>query len=264
MLTSFLKKMRGIEAVQMASIQRLSLATASAATIITVQPTPVTAVSIVEVPYTWTVSLVGDTTAGPISRSRFSNGYFSESDSLSADLIVSLAHTPPKNFARQLDPLPTDVEVFLGGLLSVSQLIRTTNNLTSIATADASVNADGLGMLNIGMGYAPNGSTKFESLKGFLGEGSFDVSGELNVFVACNAGFCNNPPGAPTPRVSNAHLTINAGVVNGESGIIRYEEIPVPEPLTILGSATALGFGAFFKRKLKSSESSEKETINVG
>jgi hypothetical protein len=39
---------------------------------------------------------------------------------------------------------------------------------------------------------------------------------------------------------------------------------PVPEPLTILGTATALGFGAFFKRKLKSSESSEKETINVG
>jgi hypothetical protein len=32
----------------------------------------------------------------------------------------------------------------------------------------------------------------------------------------------------------------------------------VPEPLTILGSATALGFGAFFKRKLKSSKSLEK------
>jgi hypothetical protein len=40
--------------------------------------------------------------------------------------------------------------------------------------------------------------------------------------------------------------------------------VPVPEPLTILGTATALGFGAFFKRKLKSSESAEKETINVG
>jgi hypothetical protein len=40
--------------------------------------------------------------------------------------------------------------------------------------------------------------------------------------------------------------------------------VEVPEPLTILGSATALGFGAFFKRKLKSSKTSEKETINVG
>jgi hypothetical protein len=40
--------------------------------------------------------------------------------------------------------------------------------------------------------------------------------------------------------------------------------VRVPEPLTILSSATALGFGAFFKRKLKSSESISKETINVG
>jgi hypothetical protein len=39
---------------------------------------------------------------------------------------------------------------------------------------------------------------------------------------------------------------------------------PIPEPLTILGSATALGFGAFFKRKLKPSQFSEKETTKVG
>jgi hypothetical protein len=44
----------------------------------------------------------------------------------------------------------------------------------------------------------------------------------------------------------------------------QFRAAPVPEPLTILGTATALGFGAFFKRKLKSSESAEKETINVG
>ena len=35
--------------------------------------------------------------------------------------------------------------------------------------------------------------------------------------------------------------------------------VAAPEPLTILGSATAVGFGAFFKRKRKLSESSEKE-----
>ncbi|MFM7439582.1 MAG: PEP-CTERM sorting domain-containing protein [Snowella sp.] len=33
----------------------------------------------------------------------------------------------------------------------------------------------------------------------------------------------------------------------------------VPEPLTILGATTAVGFGAFFKRKRKLSESSEKD-----
>jgi hypothetical protein len=37
----------------------------------------------------------------------------------------------------------------------------------------------------------------------------------------------------------------------------------IPEPLTILGSAAALGFGAFFKRKLKSSKSISKEIAKV-
>ena len=37
----------------------------------------------------------------------------------------------------------------------------------------------------------------------------------------------------------------------------------VPEPLTILGSVTAAGFGAFFKRKRKLSEFSEKDKIKA-
>ncbi len=38
----------------------------------------------------------------------------------------------------------------------------------------------------------------------------------------------------------------------------------VPEPLTILGAATAVAFGAGFKRKLKRSNSIERETTQVG
>lgn len=56
-----------------------------------------------------------------------------------------------------------------------------------------------------------------------------------------------------------------AGLPSGEIMFDTTDPIePIPEPLTILGTATALGFGAFFKRKLKPSQSSEKETINVG
>jgi hypothetical protein len=39
--------------------------------------------------------------------------------------------------------------------------------------------------------------------------------------------------------------------------------VAAPEPLTILGSATAAGFGVFFKRKRKLSESSEKDNIKI-
>jgi hypothetical protein len=68
-------------------------------------------------------------------------------------------------------------------------------------------------------------------------------------------------------RVSfNANqILINWNGLSYENGTkVKVNFTPVPEPLTILGTATALGFGAFFKRKLKSSESAEKETINVG
>jgi hypothetical protein len=52
---------------------------------------------------------------------------------------------------------------------------------------------------------------------------------------------------------------------DGTNGInANRSSYKVPEPLTILGTATALGFGAFFKRKLKSSESISKEIAKVG
>lgn len=41
------------------------------------------------------------------------------------------------------------------------------------------------------------------------------------------------------------------------------ERKPVPEPFTILGSLSALSFGAYFKRQLKSSKSSQKATAKV-
>ncbi len=37
------------------------------------------------------------------------------------------------------------------------------------------------------------------------------------------------------------------------------EPVAIPEPLTILGSVTAMGFGTFFKRKLSRSKSSSKK-----
>lgn len=45
---------------------------------------------------------------------------------------------------------------------------------------------------------------------------------------------------------------VSVGVDADEVSIAS--SVVVPEPLTILGSATALGFGSFFKRKLKSSK----------
>jgi hypothetical protein len=50
----------------------------------------------------------------------------------------------------------------------------------------------------------------------------------------------------------NQHLPSGWNDLDGTQSFKGIVEVGVvPEPLTILGSATALGFGAMFKRKLK-------------
>jgi hypothetical protein len=46
--------------------------------------------------------------------------------------------------------------------------------------------------------------------------------------------------------------TINYGTIH------KVDPKPIPEPLTILGSATAMGFGTFFKRKIGKKLQQEK------
>ena len=43
----------------------------------------------------------------------------------------------------------------------------------------------------------------------------------------------------------------------------RFSVTAVPEPLTMLGAATAVGFGTAFKRKLNASKSNKKETMKA-
>ena len=45
---------------------------------------------------------------------------------------------------------------------------------------------------------------------------------------------------------------------NGQTTLYDTTVAAVPEPLTILGTATAIGFGAFFKRKLKGKQDSDQ------
>ena len=49
-------------------------------------------------------------------------------------------------------------------------------------------------------------------------------------------------------------ITTNFNLPNGSAGEGNFRYIPVPEPLTIIGSITALGFGGFLKRKLSKNQ----------
>jgi hypothetical protein len=57
----------------------------------------------------------------------------------------------------------------------------------------------------------------------------------------------NQPTGIAVGADGTIYVSNNGNGINGELLALQ----PVPEPLTLLGATTALGFGAFFKRRLK-------------
>ena len=76
-----------------------------------------------------------------------------------------------------------------------------------------------------------------------LGKGNF-----LSPFIKFSV------PGAGSAAFGSNDTFIENGVEQTASvtgGLVRVENIrPVPEPLTILGAGTAIGFGTAFKKKL--------------
>ncbi|HAC62519.1 MAG TPA: hypothetical protein DCF68_03030 [Cyanothece sp. UBA12306] len=89
--------------------------------------------------------------------------------------------------------------------------------------------------------------------------GDFKPSGEQGIAQDSNissfAGYNGiNPNGTWTLRIYDL-VPGNEGELSGATLIVA----SVPEPLTLLGSAAALGFGAFFKKELsKKSKQTEK------
>jgi hypothetical protein len=120
---------------------------------------------------------------------------------------------------------------------------------------------EALNISNLSWSYKPE-KTLLGELLPFTLSGFTPISGTFQIPI--NGSISFNLDNLPQDPGYILFQGTSVGQISGFSSDFIGEHEEVPEPLTILGSATALGFGAFFKRKLKSSESSEKETINVG
>ena len=160
------------------------------------------------------------------------------------------------------------------GTETLKFLVDTGAQSTTISTADSTK----IGLTDTGKSVELSGAgsgispVKFGQLNN-LGTANFVISDSLKK---------NLPPGVTGVLGLNVIKTAK-GIPNFKTLVLtldplppstppnRPEEFPirlvttksVPEPLTILGSATAAGFGAFFKRKRKLSESSEKDKIKA-
>jgi hypothetical protein len=211
----------------------------------------------ISVPWSWQLSQSGDSKAlleyGNTGLS-FPNEP-SQIDRLGGAFIVKLLFDEPSNYCEKRGNAPTATTLKIVG----SFMGFTVSNLSPIITvprdpasegpfARASAFVDILGefepQLNFG-GYKPF-SPQPKITNRTVGDGSsISFAGKVETFA--------------TDRLSlagisgvKASLDVTGEFTEATSGTVEYS-IPVPEsvpePLTMLASATAVGFGAFFKRQ---------------
>ncbi len=136
------------------------------------------------------------------------------------------------------------------------------------------------------IGSASNQNTySFNAITSFIDFGSLTLNGETNnLTFDLDAGTLNRSAKANTVTVDTSNnfpfgisgvfkfgddtvgigeLNGNRSFGNGSSGTttISLTAQPVPEPLTILGSATALGLGTVLKRKSSKKQNKEKAMV---
>jgi hypothetical protein len=170
--------------------------------------------------------------------------------------------TIPSNQSSENDMSPLEVAVSRASsnqFLSVSQdgsnVSQVFNQPFTIAEGSNALRYFGKGLMIVGgtatgtLGGAAIGAAPTLGLGALPGA---IIGGTAALFTTVGGAIVVNTDKAPeTPKTPPKDLTPPSAKA-------------VPEPLTILGTATALGFGAFFKRKLKSSESISKEIAKVG
>lgn len=210
--------------------------------------------AIINVPFNWELQNSGLSYAQSIVNNKGpANTNKSDPETLTALIKVIANHRAPAN-ARRLDPLPTRTNLNLTGSFSGTlsgTCVAYISDLTGFdcySKANASVTSPV--------------SVKFEEQSWRnVGENSFSIP--LNETLNVAAGDYPITGSVIVSTLFGLGLGRLGDVVAGDATLrvnsrfspgvqtrfnIRYET--VPEPLTILASATALGFGAFFKKEV--------------
>jgi len=205
----------------------------------------------ISVPWRWQVTKNGDSNASVNAENR-TGGSFStvpDSDSLGGAFIVRLLFNEPSDYCEKLGNAPTAntlriIGSFTGLLSSNFFPVPGVPGLEGpFAGASASVNilpAFNPETLTIG-GMKEINQTK-ETVRAVRDGSSISFAGNLNAFAY------KGLSGSTAFSLASAQLNVNGVLAGPTRGTVDYT-VPVPEPLTIFGSATGVGFAAFFKRK---------------
>jgi hypothetical protein len=206
----------------------------------------------ISVPWSWQVTKTGKSHASvnaenPPSGDSFSN--VPDSDSLGGAFIVRLLFNEPRDYCKKLDNVPTATTLriigsFTGSLSTNFFPLPGVPGLSGpFAGASASVN--GLRPFNterLPLGGTREINQRRETVKTVRNGSRISFDGDLDAFAY------KGLDGGSGFSLASAQLNVNGFLAGSTRGTVRYT-VHTPEPLTMLASATALGFGAFFKRQ---------------
>jgi len=206
------------------------------------------------VPWKWELTKSGTSNISVYAENTGS-GFSTVPDSkpLTGAYLVNLLFEEPNNYCEKLGNAPTEtilsiVGSFTGVLGTDFLPIPTIPGLKGpFAGASAFVNIlePPFDKETLFVGQKDINQTGSTAIT--LGDGnSISFAGNLDAFA-----YKGLTIGSLGFSLASAHLDLSATFLKPTTGWVEYK-VPaesVPEPLTILGSATAVGFGAFFKRE---------------
>jgi hypothetical protein len=208
--------------------------------------------AIINVPFNWELRNSGLSYAqatvynnGPASTPK------SDSQTLTSLIRVIANHTAPRNAVR-LDPLPQRTSLNITGSFSgelggtcipfFSDLIRLDCYSKASASLTGPVSFTPPNQVWRNPGVFPFNIPLNTTLN--VAAGNYPITGSVIVDTLFGAGIGSDVV------YGDATLQVNSRFSPGVPTTFNIRYQTVPEPLTILGSATALGFGAFFKKKV--------------
>ena len=209
----------------------------------------------ISVPWRWQLNYSGTSNISVDADNRTGSSFTTSRDQEDIDgaFIVKLLFDEPSNYCEKLGNAPTATTLkivgsFTGLLGSSFFRIITVPPVPELegpfAGASASVNIlPAFEPKKLYSGFSQEIYEKTETVR-TVGDGSsISFTGNLDAFAY--KGLIDGSGGF---SVAVARLDVTGAFTGETSGTVDYT-VPVPEPLTIVGSATGLGFAAFFKRK---------------
>jgi len=206
---------------------------------------------LISVPWRWQLTQDGSSSTSVYAENATGSSFTTVPDSkdLNGSYKVNLLFEKPNTYCERLGNEPTDINLSIVG--AFTGVLRTDFLAVPLIPGLEGPFAGASAYVSILPAF--NNETLFVGQKDInqmrstaitvQDQQRISFSGYLDAFA-----YKGLTIGSEGFSLASAQLYVNGAFTGTTSGTVDYK-VPVPEPLTIFGSATGVGFAAFFKRK---------------